>query len=102
MRARWDQWQSALAENVNIVRDQQQECAKQTEILSKIVSATGDIAALESALNRNLHALATNRDFEDTVLSLSAAIQLLSTRVSINSDSPAAVDLRGASQGRAA
>jgi hypothetical protein len=102
MRARWDQWQSALAENVRVVREQQAEVARQTEVLGRIVTATGEIANLEVSLNRNLQALAATRRFEDTVLSLSAAIQLLSTRASPLPDHTPPVELRAPTQGRAA
>jgi hypothetical protein len=100
MRARWDQWQSALAENVRVVREQQAEVVRQSDVLEKIVAATGEIARLEASLNRNLQTLTETRRFEDTVLSLSAAIQLLSTRSS--ADLAPAVDLRSTVQGRAA
>jgi hypothetical protein len=36
---------------------------------------------LEKALNQNLAALAGSKNFEDTVMSLSAAIHLLNTRL---------------------
>jgi hypothetical protein len=102
MRARWDQWQAALAENLRVVREQQTEVVRQTEVLNKILSATGEITQLESTLNKNLQTLAATRRFEDTVLSLSAAIQLLSTRTSPLPDPATAVQLRAPAQGRAA
>jgi hypothetical protein len=102
MRARWDQWQSALADNVRVVRDQQAEVAKQTELIAKIAKATGEVTSLEQALNHNLHALAGAGHFEETVLSLSAAIQLLSAKLSQLPDRPQPVDLRSPLQGKAA
>jgi hypothetical protein len=102
MRARWDQWQSALADNVRVVRDQQVEVAKQTELISKLAQATGEVASLEQVLNQNLNALAGSKHFEETVLSLSAAIQLLSAKMSHLPDRHAAIDLRSSSQGKAA
>ncbi len=60
---------------------QQQELTKQTEVLLKVVEATGQIAALEQTLNRNLQALSGAKNFEETVVSLAAAVQLLSARM---------------------
>jgi biopolymer transport protein ExbB/TolQ len=102
MRARWDQWQSALADNVRIVRDQQSEVVKQTELITKISQATGEVIGLEKTLNQNLNALAGAKNFEETVLSLSAAIQLLSVKLSHLPDRSPAVDLRSSAQGKAA
>jgi hypothetical protein len=99
-RARWDQWHTALNENIRTVRDQQAEVARQTEVLSKIIAATAEISSLEQSLNKNLHTLTVTRQFDDSLLSLSAAIQLLSARLSHLPETP--VDLRTASQGRAA
>lgn len=62
--------------------DQQQaEFHRQAEIMRKVLEATGEIQSLEKALNQNLRALSGAKNFEDTVMSLSAAIQLLSTRL---------------------
>ena len=47
----------------------------------KVVEATGQIGELEKTLNRNLQALAGSKNFEETVISLAAAIQLLTTRL---------------------
>ena len=54
---------------------------KQGEVLLKVVEATDQVARLEETLNRNLHSLAGAKNFEETVVSLAAAIQLLSSRV---------------------
>ena len=57
-------------------------------------SATGEVIGLEAALNDNLKALAGSKNFEDTVMSLSAAIHLLSTRLSDTADQTSQVDLK--------
>jgi biopolymer transport protein ExbB/TolQ len=80
-RKRWEQWQMTLTENARLLRDQQSEMHRQSEILSDVVRATGDIVKLESALNDNLDHLAGAKNFEDTVMSLAAAIHLLNTRL---------------------
>lgn len=79
-RRQWDGVQQALLKNTEAVAKQQHELARQGELLLQVVSATGDVTKLEHELNRNLHALAGAQHFEETVLSLSAAIHLLSAR----------------------
>ena len=74
-------WQTALDNNAAALAAQQQEILRQSELLAQVASATGDVAKLETVLNRNLETLAGSKNFEDTVMSLSAAIQLLSTRL---------------------
>jgi hypothetical protein len=80
-RKRWEQWQMTLTENARLLRDQQSEMHRQSEILSDVVRATGDIVKLEKALNENLDHLSGAKNFEDTVMSLAAAIHLLNTRL---------------------
>ena len=46
-----------------------------------IVEAMGQVQNLETTLNNNLASLAGAHNFEETVMSLSAAIQLLSARL---------------------
>jgi hypothetical protein len=49
--------------------------------MTQAIKAAGDVVQLEAALNKNLSALAGSQHFEETVMSLSAAIHLLSARV---------------------
>ncbi|MEN6450314.1 MAG: MotA/TolQ/ExbB proton channel family protein [Thermoguttaceae bacterium] len=51
------------------------------EVLERAVEAAGQVAKLEDALNRNLAALAGAKHFEQTVLSLAAAVNMLSARL---------------------
>ena len=67
----------ATAESIG---QQQSELARQGEVLLKVVEATDQVARLEETLNRNLQSLAGAKNFEETVVSLAAAIQLLSSR----------------------
>ena len=60
---------------------QQKELIRQGELMLQVVQATGQVITLEKSLNDNLKALAGAKNFEDTVMSLSAAIHLLSTRL---------------------
>lgn len=102
MRVRWEQWQTALSDNARQLHTQQSEMIRQGEVMQKVLEATGDVVKLEKALNDNLTALAGSKNFEDTVMSLSAAIHLLSTRLTPADRTPP-VDLDAAdSQGRAA
>ena len=80
MRGRWEQWQTALSDNARLLHAQQAEMVKQGETMAKVITAAGDVASLEKTLNDNLNALAGAKNFEETVMSLSAAIHLLSAR----------------------
>lgn len=59
---------------------------QQAETLARALEATAEITRLEDALNRNLAALAGAQNFEQTVVSLAAALQLLVARLN---DAPA-------------
>ena len=71
----------------------EQNLVHQMDILAKSMSAVNQIASLEQALNKNLNALAGSRNFEKTVMSLAAAIQLLSSRLSDVPQAPGKVEL---------
>ena len=88
MRARWEQWQTALSDNARLLHSHQTEMTRQGDILSQVLQATGDVIKLEQVLNENLRALAGSKNFEDTVMSLSAAIHLLNTRLGETSRPP--------------
>ncbi|MCA9198128.1 MAG: MotA/TolQ/ExbB proton channel family protein [Planctomycetales bacterium] len=79
--AYWSQVQKSSVEHAAALRTQQAELAKQNQLLAELVKATGDIRTLEDSLNSNLQALAGAKNFEDTVMSLSAAIHILSSRL---------------------
>ena len=71
--------------------------------MSQVLQATGEVIKLEQALNDNLRRLAGAKNFEDTVMSLSAAIHLLNTRLGETSRRSDPVELdKSATQGRAA
>ena len=77
----WAGVQTALAQTADAAARQQAESAKHTEVLLKVVEATNQIAELEQTLNRNLSALGASRNFDETLVALSAAVQLLSARL---------------------
>ncbi|MCA9247132.1 MAG: MotA/TolQ/ExbB proton channel family protein [Planctomycetales bacterium] len=78
---RWSEIASTLEASVQALHAQQSALGRQGDMLMKVVDATGNVRQLESALNDNLAALAGSRNFEETVMSLAAAIQLLTTRL---------------------
>jgi hypothetical protein len=100
---RWEQLQTALSDNARIMRAQQEEMVKQAELMSQVVKATGDVVGLEKALNDNLRELSGATNFEDTVMSLSAAIHLLNARLGKSPDETPHIELKkNAPKGRAA
>lgn len=78
---RWGVVQQSLEKTSAHLATQQMELRRQGEILLKVVEATDQISQLETTLNRNLQSLAGAKNFEETVVSLAAAIQLLSARL---------------------
>ena len=64
------------------------ELTRQAEVLRRAVEAAGEVTRLEDALNRNLTALAGAKHFEQTVLSLAAAVNMLSVRLAETPSAP--------------
>jgi biopolymer transport protein ExbB/TolQ len=95
LAVRWEQWQTVLSQNARLLQAQQQEMVKQGELMTQAIRVAGDVVQLERALNDNLAALAGAKNFEDTVMSLAAAIHLLTTRLAPAADAPQ-VDLKHA------
>ena len=87
MLQRWEQWQGALQENARLLHAQQTEMTRQGEHMTQAIRAAGEVVQLERALNNNLSALAGAKNFEETVMSLAAAIHLLNARLG-RADSP--------------
>jgi biopolymer transport protein ExbB/TolQ len=80
-RQHWDkvmQTQMQSTQNLNAL---QATVSRQAEVLERTVSAMGEVARLEDLLNRNLSTLAGAKHFEQTVMSLAAAINLLGARL---------------------
>jgi len=76
-----DQLASSLAAYAESAKGQQAELARQGEIMHRAIEASGRVTQLQEALNNNLNALAGAKNFEDTVMSLAAAIHLLNARL---------------------
>ncbi len=69
-----------INESVAALSEFQAGMVHQSEVLREVIGAAGDIAKLESQLNKNLSSLAEARYFEETLNSLAAAIHLLSSK----------------------
>ena len=91
---RWEQLQVALTENARRMQEQQRELIRQGEVMSQVAQATGDVMTLEKSLNDNLDALANTGRFEEVLLSLSAAIHMMTARGSATSAKSTPVDLK--------
>jgi hypothetical protein len=70
-----------LAEAAGASVAQQELLAKQADVLLQVVESTAQVRKLEEALNSNLASLAGAHHFEQTVVGLSAALQLLSVNL---------------------
>jgi biopolymer transport protein ExbB/TolQ len=102
LQLRWEQWQTALSQNARLLHAQQQEMVKQSELMTQAIRAAGEVVQLERALNSNLAALAGAKNFEDTVMSLAAAIHLLNTRLGHAGEPPHVEFKHAQAKGRAA
>ncbi len=80
---RWEQWQEKLTDSARLMQEQQVEISRQSQVMSNAITATADVIKLEDVLNHNLNALAGSKNFEDTVMSLSAAIHLLNSKLEV-------------------
>jgi hypothetical protein len=78
--------QQALVSAAGATIDHQKELVKQGDVLLKVVESTGHVQRLEETLNRNLSSLGRVHNFEETLINLSAAIQLLSARTGRESE----------------
>ncbi|MDX1963802.1 MAG: MotA/TolQ/ExbB proton channel family protein [Pirellulales bacterium] len=86
-------WLAGLDRATDKLAKQQHELARQGELLIKIVDATQHVGELETKLNDNLTTLATTQQLQETLLSLSATLQLLVARMNPLSGEAAQVEL---------
>ncbi|MBN2218195.1 MAG: MotA/TolQ/ExbB proton channel family protein [Pirellulales bacterium] len=89
----WQQFQETLARSTEAAAALQESVNTQTDVLRRTVEATGQVAKLEETLHRNLAALAGAKHFEQTVMSLAAAIHLLNARLEELPGEPIDVEL---------
>jgi len=78
--ARWTAGAESLASAVAGLERHQATLDRQTELLAGVAAASQDVVRLERSLDANLAMLASTGRFEETLATLSAAVQLLSTR----------------------
>ncbi|NBT13824.1 MAG: hypothetical protein EBS56_09635 [Planctomycetia bacterium] len=92
---RWARAADALTTAMRSFEQHQKTLAGQAELLARVVDATRDVAALERSLESNLATLADSGRFEQTIATLSAAVQLLAARAQDTVVEPRRVDLHG-------
>jgi len=80
-RQNWERTQQTLLQHTETLASLRQSMVDQAQLLGRTVEATGQVARLEETLSRNLAALAGSHNFEQTVMSLAAAIHLLNARL---------------------
>jgi biopolymer transport protein ExbB/TolQ len=93
---RWAQAADSLAAAVRGLEQHHGSIADQTALLGKVVDATRDISALERSLDANLNTLAATGRFDETLATLSAAVQLLAARAGDVSNDTRRVELQAA------
>lgn len=91
--ARWDNLQRSQAQQTEALRGLQSTMVQHADVLARAVEASGQVTRLQDALSRNLAALAGAKNFEQTVMSLAAAIHLLNARLADAPGQGPAVDL---------
>ena len=99
---RWENIQSAMHQQCDAFAKQHAELTRQGDVMQKVLKATGEVVKLESALNQNLSALAGSKNFEDTVMSLSATIHLLNSRLGVAKNQELRLQDDSSDKGRAA
>lgn len=88
-RRHWERVRQSMVAGSEILAGLQRGMNTQAGLLGRAVDAVGDVKKLEVELNRNLAALSGAKNFEETVMSLAAAIHLLNSRLGhLPSDGP--------------
>lgn len=77
----WDHFQQTLTENAKVMQAQQAELVKQGDLMLQAINASGDVTKVQGALNENLKSLSLMGNFDETIMSLGAAINLLNARL---------------------
>jgi biopolymer transport protein ExbB/TolQ len=93
-RQHWDKIIQSQAHSTQNLASLQAGVTRQAEVIEQAMAAVGEVARLEDALNRNLSTLAGAKHFEQTVMSLAAAINLLNARLA-EMPAPPAIRLDG-------
>ena len=101
-RRHWNRVHKGLVASSQTAQAQHGELVKQTEVLLQVVEATGQVTKLENALNQNLSALAGSQHLQETLLNLSATVQMLNARLAQLAPRGSHVEIKDHSVGRAA
>ncbi len=80
-RKKLEELQKQFQERVEVMVQLQQSVEERTELLLKAVETTQVLRTLQESLNRNLATLAASQQFQELLMSLTAAIHLLTARV---------------------
>jgi len=80
-RQHWNEIQKTQVQNTHSLASLQASLSHQAEVLERAIAAAGQVSTLEDALNRNLTQLRGANHFEQTAVSLAAAVQLLAARL---------------------
>jgi phage-related tail protein len=99
---RWARAAEALTSAMEGFERHQQALADQTELLERVVDATRDVTDLERSLENNLSALTATGRFDETLATLSAAVQLLAARAADGAAEPRRVELHALPRSRRA
>jgi len=99
---RWARAAEALTAAMEGFERHQQALADQTELLERVVDATRDVTDLERSLENNLSALTATGRFDETLATLSAAVQLLAARAADGAAEPRRVELHALPRSRRA
>jgi biopolymer transport protein ExbB/TolQ len=92
-RQQWDESRQLQLQSMQLTSGLQTELGRQADVLHRAVEAAGEVTRLEDALNHNLTALAGAKHFEQTVMSLAAALNLLGARLAETPASAAPIKL---------
>jgi len=90
---RWDLMARSQSQQIEALGAIQSAMVKQGDVLGRAIEASGEVTRLQDALNRNLSALSGAKNFEQTVMSLAAAIHLLNARLAQVPDEQSGVEL---------
>jgi hypothetical protein len=73
-------WQDDLSRATTAINEQLKELQRQGEVLLKITAQEEQLVKVQERLSDNLTAVHTAEAFEETLLSLNAAVHLLTAR----------------------
>ena len=82
LKQHWQSFHEALAQNAETMQAQQLALTRQGDTLLQTLEKINHVAGLQESLDRNIASLSVVHQLDETVMSLSAAINLLNARLS--------------------